>query len=216
MQQILDIKFLYINPEETKMEKELMINSTVVKKLRKKSGWSQEQLAKASGLSLRTIQRVESESKASIETKVCLAATFQISLESLNVNTSPQVADTKPNRAILVLLACSVFISAISLLINISKPISFIANLVAVFSIIYCGFKWYFSASSTSKFSLKSHVRTGFIFLAIFSIFGVLGNIEQSIIGPMFLSLAIFSLIFLLASKISQRNIKHSQNETGS
>ena len=59
------------------MEKELMINSTVVKELRKKSGWSQEQLANASGLSLRTIQRVESESKASMETKVCLAATFQ-------------------------------------------------------------------------------------------------------------------------------------------
>ena len=198
------------------MEKELMINSTVVKELRKKSGWSQEQLANASGLSLRTIQRVESESKASMETKVCLAATFQISLESLNVNTAKQVADTKPNRAILVLLTCSVFISAISLLINISNPISFIANLVAVFSIIYCGFKWYFFASSTSKCSLKSHVRTGFIFLAIFSIFGVLGNIGPSIVGPMFLSLVMFSLIFYLASKITQKNIKHSQNEIGS
>ena len=198
------------------MEKELMINSTVVKKLRKKSGWSQEQLANASGLSLRTIQRVESESKASIETKVCLAATFQISLESLNVNMSPQVADTKLNRAILVLLACSVFISAISLLINVSKPISFIANLVAVFSIIYCGFKWYFSTSSTPKVSLKSHVRTGFIFLAIFSIFGVLGNIGPSIVAPMLLSLVMFSVIFYLASKIAQKNIKHSQNETGS
>ena len=86
------------------MEKELMINSTVVKELRKKSGWSQEQLANASGLSLRTIQRVESESKASMETKVCLAATFQISLESLNVNTATQVAEIKPNRAILVLV----------------------------------------------------------------------------------------------------------------
>lgn len=197
------------------MEKELMINSTVVKELRKKSGWSQEQLANASGLSVRTIQRVESESKASMETKVCLAATFQISLESLNVTTSPQVADTSPNRAILVLLACSVFISAISLLLNISKPISFIANLVAVFSIIYCGFEWYFSTSSTSKFSLKSLVRTGFIFLAIFSIFGVLGNMGPSIAGPMLLSLIMFSFIFYLASKIAQRNIKHSQNETG-
>jgi DNA-binding XRE family transcriptional regulator len=198
------------------MEKELMINSTVVKELRKKSGWSQEQLANAAGLSLRTIQRVESESKASMETKICLAATFQISLESLNVNTATQVADTKPNRAILVLLTCSVFISAISLLINISNPISFIANLVAVFSIIYCGFKWYFSASSTSKYSLKSHVRTGFIFLAIFSIFGVLGNIGPSIVRTMFLSLVMFSLIFYLASKITQKNIKHSQNEIGS
>ncbi len=198
------------------MEKELMINSTVVKELRKKSGWSQEQLANASGLSLRTIQRVESENKASMETKVCLAATFQIPLESLNVTVSPQVADTRPNRIILVLLACSVFISAISLLINVSEPISFIANLVAVFSIIYCGFKWYFSASSISKFSIKSHVRTGFIFLAIFSIFGVLGNLGPSIAVPMLLSLAMFSFIFYLASKIAQRNIKHSQNETGS
>ncbi|OJF70334.1 hypothetical protein BK026_16985 [Alteromonas sp. V450] len=198
------------------MEKELMINSTVVKALRKKSGWSQEQLANAAGLSLRTIQRVESESKASMETKVCLAATFQISLESLNVNTSAQVADTNPNKFMLALLACSVFISAISLLIDILKPISFIANLVAVFSIIYCGFKWYFSASSTPNVSLKSHVRTGFIFLAIFSIFGVLGNIGPSIVAPMLLSLVMFSVIFYLASNIAQKNIKHSQNETGS
>ena len=66
------------------MEKDLMINSDAVRLLRKNKGWSQEQLARASGLSLRTIQRVEAEGKASLETKVCLAATLETNLDKLD------------------------------------------------------------------------------------------------------------------------------------
>lgn len=55
----------------------------LVKKLRSKNGWSQEQLAEFSGLNVRTIQRVESGSKASIETLKCLASVFEIDIEKL-------------------------------------------------------------------------------------------------------------------------------------
>ncbi len=46
---------------------EKMINKELVKSLRIKQAWSQEQLAEVSGLSLRTIQRIEKDGKCSLE-----------------------------------------------------------------------------------------------------------------------------------------------------
>jgi DNA-binding XRE family transcriptional regulator len=65
------------------LEQEMKIASTTVRRLRTDRGWSQEQLATASGLSLRTIQRVEAEGSASMATRVCLAATFNVPLAEL-------------------------------------------------------------------------------------------------------------------------------------
>jgi transcriptional regulator with XRE-family HTH domain len=55
----------------------------IVKKLRDKNDWSQEQLAEYSGLNVRTIQRVESGQKASIETLKCLASVFEVNISKL-------------------------------------------------------------------------------------------------------------------------------------
>lgn len=55
----------------------------IVKKLRDKNEWSQEQLAEYSGLNVRTIQRVESGQKASIETLKCLASVFEVDISKL-------------------------------------------------------------------------------------------------------------------------------------
>ena len=46
---------------------EKMINKELVKSLRIRQAWSQEQLAEVSGLSLRTIQRIEKDGKCSLE-----------------------------------------------------------------------------------------------------------------------------------------------------
>ncbi|MBI2398567.1 MAG: helix-turn-helix transcriptional regulator [Xanthomonadales bacterium] len=70
------------------MEHEMKHSAGVVRRLRLERGWSQEQLALASGLSLRTIQRVEAEGSAALATKVCLAATFGIPLAELAVGAS--------------------------------------------------------------------------------------------------------------------------------
>ena len=61
----------------------MKIASATVRRLRTDRGWSQEQLAIASGLSLRTIQRVEAEGAASMATRVSLAATFNVPLAEL-------------------------------------------------------------------------------------------------------------------------------------
>ena len=55
----------------------------IVKKLREKNNWSQEQLARLAGVSLRTIQRVEAGNKASLETLKSLASVFEIELSKL-------------------------------------------------------------------------------------------------------------------------------------
>jgi len=54
-----------------------------IKQRRLKNGWSQEQLARHSGLSTRTIQRIENGQKAGMESLKCLAAVFEISINSL-------------------------------------------------------------------------------------------------------------------------------------
>ena len=52
----------------------------IVRKLRSKYGWSQEQLAELCGLNVRTIQRVENGNKASLETLKSLASVFEVDI----------------------------------------------------------------------------------------------------------------------------------------
>ncbi len=54
-----------------------------VQKLRLQRGWSQQQLAELSGLSVRTIQRIENGKTASIETLKSLASVFEIDFQQL-------------------------------------------------------------------------------------------------------------------------------------
>lgn len=61
----------------------MKINAELVKKLRADKQWSQEQLAAACGLNLRTIQRLENTGNASIESVRSLAAVFAVDASSL-------------------------------------------------------------------------------------------------------------------------------------
>ncbi len=61
----------------------MKIDAALIIKQRMLKGWSQEQLAAASGLSKRTIQRVENESTAARETQTALAATVALDFDSL-------------------------------------------------------------------------------------------------------------------------------------
>lgn len=62
---------------------EVKLNKEKLKKLRSIKCWSQEELASASGLSVRTIQRVEKNGTASLETTKALAAVFNITPDEL-------------------------------------------------------------------------------------------------------------------------------------
>lgn len=55
----------------------------LIQKLRLQRGWSQEDLAALSGLSVRTIQRLERGQPGSLESMKALAAVFEVELNTL-------------------------------------------------------------------------------------------------------------------------------------
>jgi len=67
----------------------MQINTQLVIALRKKRWWSQEELATASGLNLRTIQRIESDGVASLQSRKALAAAFDVDVDELDIKVEP-------------------------------------------------------------------------------------------------------------------------------
>ena len=57
----------------------------IVRKLRLKRGWSQDQLAEMAGVSVRTIQRLERGQRPGLETSKALAAVFEVDLSTFNL-----------------------------------------------------------------------------------------------------------------------------------
>ncbi|MCM0148942.1 2TM domain-containing protein [Photobacterium galatheae] len=55
----------------------------MIRKLRLQRGWSQEQLAQLSGVSVRTIQRIERGGNAGLETLKSFAAVFEVEITEL-------------------------------------------------------------------------------------------------------------------------------------
>jgi transcriptional regulator with XRE-family HTH domain len=68
----------------------------LIQKLRLKRGWSQQQLAEASGLSVRTIQRIETGHPASTESLKSLAAVFEVDFSTLNPEQIMTSASSSP------------------------------------------------------------------------------------------------------------------------
>lgn len=69
----------------------------IVRKLRLQRGWSQEQLAELTNLSVRTIQRAERGQNPSLETARSLASVFKVDITTFNigVNDMKQIKDLK-------------------------------------------------------------------------------------------------------------------------
>lgn len=59
-----------------------------IQKMRLKRGWSQQQLADASGLSARTIQRIEAGHAPSVESLKSIAAVFEVDFSTLTKETA--------------------------------------------------------------------------------------------------------------------------------
>lgn len=73
-----------------------------IQKFRLQRGWSQEQLAEVSGLSVRTIQRIESGQTPSLDTLNALAAVFDVDLSHLKESDmdTPTARDFKSEEAL--------------------------------------------------------------------------------------------------------------------
>ncbi len=64
------------------------LNSKKIQQLRMQRCWSQDELASLSSLSVRTIQRVEKNGNASLETVKALASVFELAPEELQTQTN--------------------------------------------------------------------------------------------------------------------------------
>lgn len=62
----------------------MKINADLVLKMRNRRSWTQEELAIASGLNLKTIQRIEKRGSASLQSKKALAAVFNLDTRDLD------------------------------------------------------------------------------------------------------------------------------------
>lgn len=78
-----NVEIIFLVVFKTQRGLNLFLSTDKLKALRREKGWSQEVLAKASGLSVRTIQRIESDGNASAESTLALAAVFNMSPRAL-------------------------------------------------------------------------------------------------------------------------------------
>jgi DNA-binding XRE family transcriptional regulator len=61
----------------------MRVNAKLVADLRRKCSWSQDELATAAGLNLRTIQRIENIGTASLQSAKALASALEVEIEDL-------------------------------------------------------------------------------------------------------------------------------------
>jgi len=62
----------------------MKIAAELILELRSERAWSQDELAIASGLNIRTIQRIENEATISLQSKKALSAAFDIDIHDLD------------------------------------------------------------------------------------------------------------------------------------
>lgn len=163
------------------MDHEMKVSSDVVRRLRNERGWSQEQLSVAAGLSLRTIQRVEGEGVASRETRVCLAATFDIDLGELSEDHAAAGAmETVAGPVVLVgykrapwVSALAVGLFAFCLMSPTTQPggVTVAAAVIAIAAALYGGFGWYFQRSSARSTPNRRAAQRAFMALVIYCLF---------------------------------------------
>lgn len=97
------------------------IRGDIVKELRTQNGWTQAHLAELCDVNLRTIQRVENQGSASLETIMALCVTFDVKRQALfKVPEQSQVenAGTKITKAHLLIFALGLGLGACFTLIS--------------------------------------------------------------------------------------------------
>lgn len=96
----------------------LFISTNKLKTLRNEKNWSQEVLAKATGLSVRTIQRIESDGKASDESTLAIASVFNLSPQALKATPDEVDINWTRNNIMKNILALLIIASVIGTLVT--------------------------------------------------------------------------------------------------
>jgi len=100
----------------------LMERDMVIKNLRLQNAWSQEQLADITGLSTRTIQRIEKNDSASIESIKVLAQAFNLEIQELQERLTNQniesTEEAKKDTSIIVFVVIMSMLFVINFITN--------------------------------------------------------------------------------------------------
>ncbi|MCV6608337.1 MAG: helix-turn-helix domain-containing protein [Campylobacterales bacterium] len=86
-----------------------------LKDLRIQKGYSQEKLAELTKLSIRTIQRIEKENKASLESINLLAKVFEISVDDLQKVLEKKERTQKPTDKLAIFISINLMLFIINI-----------------------------------------------------------------------------------------------------
>jgi transcriptional regulator with XRE-family HTH domain len=75
---------------------EMFINKDTVRTLRLEKSWSQEKLAEAANMNLRTLQRIEKDGVASLRSCESLASALGVEPQELRIGAKTEIASSQP------------------------------------------------------------------------------------------------------------------------
>jgi transcriptional regulator with XRE-family HTH domain len=167
------------------MDDDMKLSPKTIKRLRTERAWSQEQLAEIADVSLRTIQRVEADGSASRETRMALAAAFDIDVrdlgepESVLPESPPQSPSTitatpKQYRVVGMIALLAAILSVGASYFSLEQmpwALTTLAPMTAIAGGLYAGFGWYFSGRTQLPTPARRTVQFGFITCALVLLF---------------------------------------------
>lgn len=81
----------------------MRVNAELILRMRKDKAWSQEELAIAAGLNLRTIQRIEKEATASLQSMKALASAFAVNIRAFEHEESAMLSELLGKEVMIVM-----------------------------------------------------------------------------------------------------------------
>jgi len=81
----------------------MKVDADLILSLRSERAWSQDELALATGLNLRTIQRIETEATASLQSVKALASAFEVSIRALEFKESTMLSKLVGKEVLIVM-----------------------------------------------------------------------------------------------------------------
>jgi len=106
----------------------MLLSTNKLKNLRIENGWSQEVLAKATGLSVRTIQRIESDGKASAESTLAIASVFEMSPKSIMATTNEIKVNWTRKIIMKNMMALLIITGAIAMLVILAGSVNLVKD----------------------------------------------------------------------------------------
>jgi len=119
----------------------VQLSTQKLKQLRKHKGWSQEVLAKSTGLSLRTIQRIETKGVASAESTLAISSAYEVTpLELFDEPVTVSAHWSKSGSSQVVLALLLFFLYAFGLFAMVANMTDYLDLPSLLFTVLFASF----------------------------------------------------------------------------